>query len=289
MKLRIVFYVCLCFLASCNSPKKAVFNKKKPVKASTEKVVQKVTQKQPKKQPKQVVKQVNKKVSSEKKVTKITKKIANKNPNLNGVTLAYIKNYASIAVSEMHKSRIPASITLAQGILESGNGRSELASKSNNHFGIKCHSQWQGDRVYHDDDTAGECFRKYKYVKSSYRDHSAFLTDRSRYAFLFNYKITDYKSWARGLKKAGYASDKNYPNKLINLIEKYSLYEFDKGAGTSKTLPSKTVVANYYKVKQGDTLYSIARLFGTSVARIKALNNLGNSQISIGQDLLVEE
>ena len=139
----------------------------------------------------------------------------------------YIDRYAETAVSEMYRSGIPASITLAQGLLESGSGRSELAVMSNNHFGIKCHNGWKGGKVYYDDDAKGECFRKYDRPEDSYRDHSDFLRYRDRYRFLFEYKITDYKSWAYGLKKAGYATDPNYPRKLISLIETYSLYQYD--------------------------------------------------------------
>lgn len=128
----------------------------------------------------------------------------------------------------MYRSGVPASITLAQGLLESGYGRSELALKSNNHFGIKCHNGWKGGRVYHDDDAKGECFRKYDRPEDSFKDHSDFLRYRDRYKFLFDYKVTDYKSWANGLKKAGYATDPAYPRKLIKLIEDYRLYEYDK-------------------------------------------------------------
>ena len=140
----------------------------------------------------------------------------------------YIEEYAVLAVSEMYRSGVPASITLAQGMLESGNGQSALARMSNNHFGIKCHNNWGGDRVYHDDDAKGECFRKYPHPDQSYRDHSDFLRYRDRYKFLFDYKVTDYKAWAYGLKKAGYATDPAYPTKLINLIETYNLYEYDR-------------------------------------------------------------
>ena len=140
----------------------------------------------------------------------------------------YIERYAAIAVEEMYRSGVPASITLAQGILESGSGCSTLAVKSNNHFGIKCHNGWQGKKVYHDDDAKGECFRKYDRPEDSYRDHSDFLRYRDRYKFLFDYEITDYKSWAHGLKKAGYATDPAYPKKLIGIIEEYALYEYDR-------------------------------------------------------------
>ena len=139
----------------------------------------------------------------------------------------YIEQFASLAVEEMYRSGIPASITLAQGLLESGYGLSELAVKGNNHFGIKCHNNWKGRKMYYDDDAKGECFRKYDSPEQSYHDHSDFLRYRDRYKFLFDYKITDYKAWAYGLKKAGYATDPSYPAKLIRLIEEYKLYEYD--------------------------------------------------------------
>lgn len=140
---------------------------------------------------------------------------------------AYIRTYSALAVQEMYRSGVPASITLAQGMLESGNGLSELALKGNNHFGIKCHNNWKGAKIYHDDDRKGECFRKYSDPELSYRDHSDFLRYRDRYKFLFDLDITDYKGWAHGLKKAGYATDPSYPKKLIKLIEEYRLHEYD--------------------------------------------------------------
>lgn len=144
--------------------------------------------------------------------------------------LDYIEKYNKIAMREMQEYKIPASITLAQGLLESGNGKSELAKKSNNHFGIKCHSSWKGKRTYHDDDAKGECFRVYDSPAESYRDHSIFLANGQRYAFLFDLKITDYKGWAKGLKKAGYATLPVYANVLINLIETYDLTQYDQKA-----------------------------------------------------------
>lgn len=233
----------------------------------------------------------------------LIKKLKKKNPSLNKYTLAYIRKYAPIAVKEMHDYKIPASITLAQGILESGKGRSELALKSNNHFGIKCHTGWKGERVYHDDDEKGECFRKYLYPETSYNDHSLFLTQRRRYAFLFEYDIKNYKKWAFGLRKAGYATDKKYPNKLLKIIKDYKLYEFDKikkskySKETKKLNNDKTVKknivkenlkGNIYKVKKGDTLYSISRKFGVSVATLKKLNKLNSNTISIGQQLIIK-
>jgi len=141
--------------------------------------------------------------------------------------VSYIEQYNKIAVSEMCRSGIPASVTLAQGMLESSNGMAQLARESNNHFGIKCHSDWTGEHVFHDDDAKGECFRKYPQVSDSYRDHSDFLRYKPRYASLFELEITDYKSWAHGLKAAGYATDPKYAYKLIGLIEKYNLARFD--------------------------------------------------------------
>lgn len=145
-----------------------------------------------------------------------------------GETYAYIERFYKTAIREMYQYRIPASITLAQGILESGSGRSDLAMVANNHFGIKCTSDYKGDTFLKDDDKKDDCFRVYVDAESSYRDHSLFLVNRSRYSFLFTYWIRDYKAWAIGLKKAGYATNPNYPQLLIDVIEKYELYEYDR-------------------------------------------------------------
>ncbi|TDQ30227.1 glucosaminidase domain-containing protein [Tenacibaculum caenipelagi] len=204
-------------------------------------------------------------------------------------TETYIQKFALIAVKKMHEHGIPASITLAQGVLESGSGRSQLALRSNNHFGIKCHRGWEGHSVTHDDDEKGECFRKYKYPETSYEDHSQFLLTRKRYASLFRLRHTDYKGWAYGLKRAGYATDRKYPQKLIAIINKYNLTQYDRvkpqGSLVSKT---KTIAAKSYKVQKGDTLYSIARRYNISVRRLKEVNGLSSNNISIGQDLLVK-
>lgn len=140
----------------------------------------------------------------------------------------YIQKYALLAVKEMEAYKVPASITLAQGILETGGGQSRLAEKANNHFGIKCKKEWEGGTIYHDDDAIGECFRKYNTVQESYRDHSKFLAERPYYKRLFSLDIKDYKAWAHGLKKAGYATNPRYAYILISKIEKYNLQEFDK-------------------------------------------------------------
>lgn len=146
----------------------------------------------------------------------------------------YINKYKNLAIDHMQTYKIPASITLAQGLLESGAGESTLAIKSNNHFGIKCHTEWKGKQVYHNDDKKNDCFRKYNNPEASFQDHSLFLVERERYQSLFSLKMTDYKGWAKGLQKAGYATDKSYANKLIQIIEDYRLYEYDK-EGTKKT------------------------------------------------------
>ena len=150
------------------------------------------------------------------------------------LTNDYINDYKDLAVEEMKLYNIPASITLSQGILESSNGESMLATKANNHFGIKCHSSWQGDRVFHDDDEKGECFRKYNNVEDSYRDHSLFLANSSRYSFLFDIPIQNYKSWAKGLKKAGYATNPKYSKLLINIIKRYNLDQYDNTIESSR-------------------------------------------------------
>lgn len=161
----------------------------------------------------------------------------------------YINDHSGLAVDHQRKYRIPASITLAQGLLESGAGQSDLARRSNNHFGIKCHAEWRGERVYHDDDLRGECFRKYKRVEDSYIDHSKFLAERSRYASLFDLDIKDYKGWARGLQKCGYATDRAYANKLIKVIEDYELYRFDSGKFKNEVSkqPQRTTSGNISK------------------------------------------
>jgi LysM repeat protein len=151
----------------------------------------------------------------------------------------YIDNYKDIAISEMKRAGIPASITLAQGMIESDYGRSTLAREANNHFGIKCHSDWTGPKVYHHDDRRNECFRKYNKPEDSFYDHSEFLKSGSRYRFLFDLSATDYKGWAHGLKKAGYATNPDYANMLIRKIEEKNLHLYDNGY--------KNAVSSQYK------------------------------------------
>lgn len=237
------------------------------------------------------VNQPKKAVTEESKVYNSVGKVNTPPRNLSQ-TESYIYQFANIAKEEMQMFGIPASITLAQGILESGNGQGPLTSRSNNHFGIKCNG-WQGAKVYHDDDEAQECFRKYTHAEYSYRDHSLFLFNRSRYGFLFNYDVTDYKSWARGLKKAGYATDRRYPNKLISLIERYDLDKYDKEVVESeyknrkKSTKEKPSITEHI-VKKGDTLYAISNKYGISLDKLKAINNIKDDQIQIGQHLKLE-
>ena len=192
----------------------------------------------------------------------------------------YIKTNSPRAKEQQKNYKIPASITLAQGLLESGSGQSDLARRSNNHFGIKCHSDWRGGRVYHDDDLRGECFRKYKRVEDSYEDHSKFLK-RSRYDRLFQLKITDYKGWARGLQKCGYATDRAYANKLIKVIEDYELYRYDTGKVHKLTRQEKK------KLKYPTVKYTIYRTYG--LLYVYAKENDSFDQIAQNLDFPVKD
>lgn len=214
----------------------------------------------------------------------------------------YIERYAALAQKEMEIYKIPASITLAQGILESGAGGSFLAQKANNHFGVKCGGNWKGKTFKKNDDKRKECFRKYDDVEDSFRDHSEFISKSSRYAFLFEYNIQDYESWAKGLKKAGYATNPKYPKLLIDLIEKYDLSQYDgkvkatvikspkpkkKKSKKVKKTPTSTDASKVYIVKKGDTLYSIAKKHKSTVAEIQQANNKKGTSLSIGEQLLI--
>ncbi len=248
-------------LSSCGSKKKAIATK--PTTQTTSK--KEITVSEP---TEVVVKEANKSViNSSSKLTD---------------TQLYINQYAKIAIEEMEIYKIPASITLAQGILESSSGNSELTKKSNNHFGIKCHQKWTGARTYHDDDEEGECFRVYKEAASSFKDHSEFLNGRRRYSFLFNLDKGDYVSWARGLRQAGYATDNQYPQKLIRIIERYKLYQYDKEVlGDDYEKEGKNTLSHL--VKKGETLYSIGDFYSISVAKLMKINHLTSSTLFVGQ------
>lgn len=211
----------------------------------------------------------------------------------NDLILNYIDNYKGVAQSNMKTYGIPASIILGQALLESGYGTATLCVQANNHFGIKCHKDWMGDSVKYDDDSIGECFRKYDNPNESFRDHAIFLTSGSRYSQLFRLDIKDYKAWAKGLKDAGYATDSQYPSKLISLIERYQLYDYDNVDYVGDKYASVTSSRNKsnkgdYRVQQGDTLYSISKKFNLSVDELKQKNNFMDNSISIGQTIRVK-
>jgi len=209
----------------------------------------------------------------------------------------YVSMFSEFAKHEMELYGIPASITLAQGMLESGIGLGPLALKSNNHFGIKCHNGWEGDRVYHDDDTSQECFRKYNHPLYSFRDHSIFLSSRVRYSSLFKLRRDDYVKWAKGLKKAGYATDPRYADKLISFIERYELQRFDSRknpvliANDLPVLRDPNIPVEYqiHKVVPGDTLYSLSQRYYVPIEDIMELNDMETSLLNVGQELRIRE
>ena len=215
----------------------------------------------------------------------------------------YVDQWKATAIQQMVDSNIPASITLAQGILESGSGNSALAISGNNHFGIKCHG-WTGKKMYLDDDTDNECFRVYKTADQSYKDHSEFLMGYSRYAFLFTYDVTDYKAWAKGLKKAGYATNPKYPDLLIGIIEDLNLDQYDRNellsegykpeliASTDVYSNKHNIVLHESKVKyilaqKGDTFYKISKEFGLNLSQLYRYNNFeGNKDVLEEGDII---
>jgi LysM repeat protein len=214
--------------------------------------------------------------------------------------LEYVNLWKEIAIQQMNAYKIPASITLAQAILESGNGNSLLALEANNHFGLKC-SNWNGETFHKNDDKDAECFRKYKQAKDSYEDHSIFLKSRKTYSNLFTLELKDYKSWANGLKEAGYASNPKYPQLLISLIEKLELYELDKSyldyekhnffkTDITEQNRKKNMILNTHKVqfhknkikyivaKKGDTYYRISKEFGLGMWQLYKYNDFGEKK-----------
>ena len=206
----------------------------------------------------------------------------------------YIEKYSFLAVKQMNQYKIPASITLAQGILESNNGNSRLATKANNHFGIKCHG-WEGKKIFADDDKKNECFRNYKNVLESFVDHSLFLNKYSRYEFLFDYKITDYKSWAKGLKKAGYATNNKYPELLIKIIEENKLYQFDNKKIDKNLISGKRNIymhpnkIKYVISKNQETYKTIAKSLNIKLKQILKYNDDNNqSVLNVGTKVFIQ-
>jgi uncharacterized FlgJ-related protein len=223
-------------------------------------------------------------------------------------SLEYIERFKAIAVQEMNSYGIPASITLAQGLFESGSGNSELAKVANNHFGIKCGSTWTGESYYKNDDNENDCFRVYNNPEESFRDHSEFLKKKN-YARLFELDKNDFNGWAYGLKACGYATNPKYPQLLLNIINKYQLNQYDRPEGEIAKIkredrvltqindkidqPQQDSIAKtppddkIYTVKQGDTLYNISKRFGITVDELKALNKMSEDGIRLGQKLVV--
>ena len=219
----------------------------------------------------------------------------------------YVDQWKNVAVEQMLAYKIPASITMAQAILESGSGNSALALKANNHFGIKCHG-WKGKEMYKDDDAKDECFRAYQTAEESFKDHSLFLEKNSRYDFLFMYEQSDYKSWAKGLKKAGYAANPKYPRLLIDIIEKYNLQELDqlnqtlispeevialsvnKKSVSKRTIKMHQKGVKYIEVKKGDTFYSIGQEIGLTLMQLNRYNDFGNKKdfLNVGDFVYVQ-
>ncbi len=240
--------------------------------------------------------------------------IAFSQSNSRRVTIGdYIKQYNRLATKEMKRTGVPASITLAQGILESDNGNSTLAKKANNHFGIKCHSNWDGKRIFHDDDRRKECFRKYRTVYESYKDHSDFIKNGQRYQFLFKYRTTDYKHWAKGLKKAGYATNRHYDKLLIKIIEDNRLYVYDSRKKVNRNIeddenppvkladiddlyidPFKSDVKqrnriNYIIIEKGNTFYSLAKKYDVMQWQLYKYNEFTeDSVLKVGQILYLQ-
>lgn len=269
---QIAVLVVVIFAASCSGTKNIrTTSKKTPTKSQP--VVRKTPTTQPKTQNNEIIEATTKVTTS------------------SDVVRNYINQFSETAKKNMREHGIPASITLAQGILESGAGKGRLCLEANNHFGIKCHTGWTGPSITHDDDALQECFRKYNDPADSYRDHSLFLTSRSRYADLFKLDKGDYKAWAKGLRAAGYATDPKYPDKLISLIERYQLNVYDDevlGRQNVNAFQTSNAIAqkeSLYTVQQGDTLYSLSRKFNLSVDELKRLNNMSDNNLAIGQQI----
>lgn len=289
MRYKLLLVLCALFLFSCGSSKKAkttTQSKPKVTKTVSKPVVKsKTTTSAPKTVPSKPKTETTEELEATSKVTVVPATVND-----------YIEQFKEVAKNNMINYKIPASITLAQGILESGAGKGRLCLEANNHFGIKCHKGWVGDSITHDDDALQECFRKYSDPADSYRDHSQFLTSRSRYADLFKLNILDYKAWANGLKKAGYATDPKYPSKLIGIIERFGLNELDREVAKAigfeiadvKIENLQTDTKQSYVVQKGDTLYSISKRFSVSVDELKKRNKLSDNSLSIGQKLYIE-
>lgn len=278
---KIIYIILTLLLVSCGSSR----NKKTPVY---------------KKKPVTVVENKNKtesaKTTEDLAPSKINEElVATSKVLTNAETIVlYVTTFKDVAMQNMKEYGIPASIILAQGILESGAGKGRLSKEANNHFGIKCHKEWNGPSIRHDDDSAQECFRKYSDPAESYKDHALFLTSRSWYKPLFSLKKDDYEAWAKGLKKSGYATDPKYPAKLIAIIERYDLYTYDNEVLgqqkltkllTVKSTESEAIDELNYIVQKGDTLYSLSKKYNITVEDLKKINGLRDNSLALGQKI----
>jgi len=290
---KILLILTAVLLVSCNATKPAIVTTKAAVpvtKKATTRSVKKTSVAKP------VVKKTT--IAAQEKVEDEVIESTSRTVVSNDIVANYIAQYKDIAMGNMKMYGIPASIILAQGILESGAGKGDLANRANNHFGIKCHD-WTGESVKHDDDARQECFRKYSEPAESFKDHALFLTGRGRYSRLFSLPKDDYEAWAKGLRSAGYATDPRYPQKLISYIQRYDLGRFDAQVLGTNYTPMENVVpsiriasvesynGDVYVVQKGDTLYSISRKFNIVVDQLKQKNRLSANTISIGQRLIV--
>jgi flagellum-specific peptidoglycan hydrolase FlgJ len=283
---KILVLIVVFLLASCSASRTKIVTKKKQSNTSRKTIVY-------------TSKKANSSATKSKNQSTEVIESTSKTVVTNDVVYGYIADFKGVAMKNMKKYGIPASIILAQGILESGAGKGDLALTGNNHFGIKCHKDWTGETINHDDDASQECFRKYGDPAESYKDHAVFLTTGTRYSSLFELPKGDYESWAKGLRTAGYATDPKYPEKLISYIERYGLHQFDEQVlgkssetigdvyGTKPPLEASNN-SDLYEVQQSDTFYSISKKYNLTVEELKQINNISEDTLSIGQKIRVK-
>ncbi len=302
---KIAFCLLISLFIACGSSKPVVRTTKEPINKPRPEIVVR-TDKKPEEKPAQPQSEPTistpTSTNSQTEILEATSKVK----VTTEIVLAYIYKYKDVAQKNMRNHGVPASIALAQAILESGAGTGDLSRRANNHFGIKCHKEWNGPSVRHDDDEAQECFRKYESVYDSYQDYANFLRTRRWYDPLFKLEQNDYKGWAKGLKKAGYATDPGYPSKLIGIIERYQLQQYDAEVLGTDYAPTVSVTttgsvnitenkaeklqptSDQHLVVKGDTLYSISKRYNISIDDLRKKNNIVDNAISIGQILQIK-
>ncbi|MCI0921561.1 glucosaminidase domain-containing protein [Sphingobacterium rhinopitheci] len=305
MRIIVLSLLMICLMSSCASKKNTVLRNPSSVSKERTKETHSMKVHTPKKET-----HPTKSHQKAKEIPNLSASSGKKGTSVQG--LNYIDAYKSVAIREMNQYGIPASIKLAQALLESGNGNSYLAIEANNHFGIKCGGVWSGKSIARDDDNPNDCFRVYDNVEASYKDHSQFLL-RKRYEKLFSLAKDDYKGWAKGLKEAGYATNPRYPQLLIDIIERYDLHQYDSKESSvehdvrqdkvihlieDKIVSEPVVKAEQIKtplamviheVKASQTLYGISKQYKVTVEQIKSLNNLSTDNLTIGQYLVISK